>query len=399
MKNLVLIITLCLSGSWLAAQSPERSNDITISLITGSPGKDLYAIFGHSAIRVRDDRTEQDILYNYGTFDFDTPNFYWKFMRGKLPYMLSVDRTGDLFRYYVREGRSITEQTLNLTDAQEEQLIQYLQWNHQPENRAYLYDFFYNNCATVIRDLLEQKYAVDYHADAVRDVTFRQLLDEKLAKAPWSDFGIDLILGLPADQKADFRHQMFLPDHLSQNLAKATMNGTPLIREQHTKTLVQKMPVVESNSMIPFTPLLFFIIIAALAFTITFTGSSRMKDIYDFMLFGILGIAGAFLLFMWFGTDHVATKNNWNVLWMNPLYLLTVIGIAGAQQFNRIRTLFVIYTVILLLLLLSWNWFPQQMNVAVIPIIIALIVRSLDRIGVIEKLFKKATSGKLQAAR
>lgn len=398
MKNFIFIILFLLSWQYSIAQSAENSNDITISLITGSPGNELYSVFGHSAIRVRNDRTEQDILYNYGTFDFDTPNFYWKFMRGKLPYMLSVDRTEDLFRHYVREGRSITEQTLNLSDAQEEKLLQFLEWNYQPEHRAYLYDFFYNNCATVIRDLFEKEYSVQYQMDTVRDVTFRELLDEKLVNSPWSDFGIDLILGLPADKKADFRNQMFLPEYLSKNLAKANMNGEPLFLDQHTKTLVQKLPVVESSAMINFTPMLLFVIVAALAFTLTFTGSQRMKDLYDFLLFGLLGIAGAFLLFMWFGTDHIATKDNWNILWMNPLYLISLVGIVSKTKKPWLRVSFAVYATILWILLLTWNWFPQQMNTAVIPIIIALIIRSLDREGVLGELIKRVTRTKPQVA-
>lgn len=302
MKNYIPVIILLLSCQYLLAQSDAPSNDITISLITGSPGNELYSVFGHSAIRVRNDRTEQDILYNYGTFDFNTPNFYWKFMRGKLPYMLSVERTEDLFRTYVEEGRSITEQTLNFTDAQEEKLLQFLQWNYEPEHRYYMYDFFYNNCATVIRDIFEKEYGVDYHVDAVEDITFRQLLDEKMPNMLWTNFGMDLVLGTPADRKADFRNQMFLPGYLSGHLAKATLSsGEPLVQAQHTKTLVQKTPISTAEAAINFTPTLFFIIIAMLALVLTFTGSERMKRIFDVTLFSLLGLGGLFLLFMWFG--------------------------------------------------------------------------------------------------
>ncbi|MFN7116491.1 MAG: DUF4105 domain-containing protein [Saprospiraceae bacterium] len=399
MRNYIFIILFLISWQISFAQVNDLDNDITISLITGSPGDELYSVFGHSAIRVRDDRTEQDILYNYGTFDFDTPNFYWKFMRGKLPYMLSVDRTEDLFRYYVREGRSITEQTLNLTNAQEEKLLQFLAWNYKPENRAYMYDFFYNNCATVIRDLFEKEYGIDYQVDSVKEITFRQLLDEKMPHLQWTNFGMDLILGAPADKKADFRNQMFLPEYLAQHLVQATLpNGEPLIQNQHTKTLVQKMPVSTAEAVINFNPTLFFVIVAMLALVLTFTGSERMKHIFDVTLFTVLGLGGLFLLFMWFGTDHVTTKNNWNLLWMNPLCLLLAIGIVQGKNPKWLRIGFAIYATILWLLLLTWNWIPQQFNIAIIPILIALIIRSMDREGVVMELIKKVTSHKPQAA-
>ncbi len=399
MRNFIFITFLFITCQFSFAQVNDSDNNITISLITGSPGNELYSVFGHSAIRVRDERTERDILYNYGTFDFNTPNFYWKFMRGKLPYMLSVDRTEDLFRYYVREGRSITEQTLNFTDAQEEKLIQFLEWNYKPENRYYMYDFFYNNCATVIRDVFEKEYSIDYQVDSVKEVTFRQLLDEKMPHMQWTNFGMDLILGTPADKKADFRNQMFLPEYLSQHLAKATLaTGEPLVQEQHTKTLVQKMPVNTAEAVINFTPTLFFVIVAMLALVLTFTGSQRMKNIFDFITFSLIGLGGFFILFMWFGTDHITTKNNWNLLWMNPLCLFLAIGIAQGKAKKWLKVGFAIYATILWILLLTWNWIPQQFNIAIIPILIALIIRSMDREGVVVELIKKVTSHKPQAA-
>ena len=399
MKNYIPVIFLLLSCQYLLAQSDAPYNDITISLITGSPGDELYSVFGHSAIRVRNDRTEQDVLYNYGTFDFNTPNFYWKFMRGKLPYMLSVERTEDLFRTYVQEGRSITEQTLNFTDEQKEKLLQFLQWNYEPEHRYYMYDFFYNNCATVIRDIFEKEYGVDYHVDAMEDIAFRQLLDEKMPNMLWTNFGMDLVLGTPADRKADFRNQMFLPEYLSNHLAKATLSsGESLVQTQHTKTLVQKTPISKADTGINFTPTLFFIIIAMLALVLTFTGSERMKRIFDITLFTLLGLSGLFLLFMWFGTDHITTKNNWNLLWMNPLCLLLAIGIAENNEKKWLRVGFAIYATVLWAVLLAWNWIPQEFNIAIIPILIALIIRSMDREGVIINFVKRAARGKKQVA-
>lgn len=392
-KNIIVTLFLFICHL-LSAQQDSIANNITISLITGAPGNDVYAYFGHTGIRVRNDSTGQDVLYSYGTFDFDTPNFYGKFIRGKLLYMLDADPSDRFFRYYNYYQRRVTEQILNLTNAEKEKLLTYINWNYQPANRYYLYDFFYDNCATVIRDVFEKELKIEYKIDSVRDVTFRQLLDEYVEKDVWTDFGIDLILGLPADKKADFRNQMFLPDYLSQNLAKATLNGKPLM--QSTQVLVNATPAPPKRTT--FTPMLVFIILALFSLIITFSKSQRVKNIFDYIIFFILGLGGFFLLFMWFGTDHIATRDNWNVLWMNPLCLFLAIGILMKKPKKWLRIVFAIYATILWLLLLTWGWFPQTFNMAVIPIIITMIMRSMDREGVVLNLIlKKVTSHKPQA--
>ncbi|MDX1939357.1 MAG: DUF4105 domain-containing protein [Saprospiraceae bacterium] len=396
-RNIILILWLIFTCSRAFGQQDSVDNGITISLITGSPGNELYSTFGHSAIRVQNVMTGEDILYNYGTFDFDTPNFYIKFIRAKLLYMLSIDRTVDLARYYQRENRSITEQVFNLNNEQEMRLINFLIWNYLPENRGYKYDFFYNNCATVIRDIFENRYGVEYNIKENQNVTFRELLDEYLYKSPWSDFGIDLILGLPADKKADFRNQMFLPDYLSSNLAQAMLDGKPLL--QPAQVLQSRTELASNNGLIKFTPMLVFVIVALMAIIITLSKNQKIKDIFDIFLFSACGLAGLFFLFMWFGTDHIATKNNWNVLWLNPLYIISVVAIIRKSNKKWLRISFAIYATILWLLLLTWGWFPQQFNMAVIPILIILIVRSMDREGVILDLIKKAASYKQQVSR
>ncbi len=379
-KTWLSLVAIC-SFTTGFGQQDSIKNDITISLITGSPGNELYSTFGHSAIRIRNSATGQDILYNYGTFDFDTPNFYMKFIRGKLPYLLSTDNMSDLVRYYQYENRSISEQIFQLSDEQEHQLIEFLQWNHRPENRAYLYDFFYSNCATMIRDIFEKQYGVKYATTTTRQVSFRQLLDEYLVHSPWSDFGIDLILGLPADTEADFRHQMFLPDYLARNLAAARLGNQALL--QPAVVLQNKAALPKDKTLIKFTPMLVFVIVAILALGITLSKSRRAKNIFDILLFSACGLAGVFFLFMWFGTDHIATKWNWNVLWLNPLYLISIVGIIRRSSQKWLRLSFAVFATILWLLLLSWNWFPQQFNVAIIPILIALIMRSMDREGIV----------------
>lgn len=380
MKKWIGILIFISAWQIASAQPDTVSNGIRISLVTGSAGTELYSVFGHSAIRVQDSISGRDILYNYGTFDFNTPNFYWKFIRGKLPYALSVERTEDLKRLYRYENRALIDQTLNLTNAQEYELIQFLNWNAKPENRFYLYDFFYDNCATVIRDIFEKQYNIQYEDLPDRKATFRNLLDEKLVNSPWSDFGIDLILGAPADKIADFRNQMFLPDYLSQNLAHATLKSEPFMQ---SPVIIQERDERQTRQAgFNFTPMMLFVIVALVGIGITLSSNQRAKNIFDVLIFGSFGLAGWFFVFMWFGTDHIATKENWNLLWLNPLYLVLVFGIL-AEKGKWLRVAFAINATILWLTLLGWNVIPQQFHTAVIPILILLIARSMDREGVV----------------
>jgi hypothetical protein len=135
------------------AQKQQLSDQAVISLITADPGEELYSLFGHSAIRVKDTVNNQDLVFNYGTFNFNTPNFYMKFTRGKLLYMLSIQQFDRFKRSYEYEKRDLKEQILNLTQDQKQAIFQFLLWNYQPENRYYKYDFFFDNCATRIRDV------------------------------------------------------------------------------------------------------------------------------------------------------------------------------------------------------------------------------------------------------
>jgi hypothetical protein len=223
----------------LFAKGQELSTKAEVSLITCGPGQDLYATFGHSALQVYDPVNGIDKVYNYGTFDFNTPNFYLKFARGKLNYILNVS-TFERFLYtYHVEGRWVVRQELELSPEQKEELYTFLEWNAKPENRDYQYDFFYDNCSTRIRDALlkilgEDLYFPELESDTT--ATFREMIDLYLTNHAWSDLGIDLALGMPCDEEAGFYEKMFLPDYLMAHFtgAKLELNGNrvPLIKSE-----------------------------------------------------------------------------------------------------------------------------------------------------------------------
>ena len=214
--------------------SPSRAQLWEVSLLTADPGKELYSSFGHSAIRLRELVPEgRDVVFNFGTFDFDTPNFYGKFATGKLNYMLSISNYDRFVVEYDYYKRGLREQVLNLTDEQTDFLVQHLDAQYDPARRFYKYDFFYNNCATKIRDAFEIAIGdqLVWNDSTVEEKkTFRNLLDEFVMPLPWADFGIDLALGSVIDRPASPREKQFLPTYMEQAFAEATVLQNGVIR-------------------------------------------------------------------------------------------------------------------------------------------------------------------------
>jgi len=360
---------------------PQLSEQAVFSLITCTPGNELYNIFGHSAIRLKDPALRLDFVYNYGTFNFETPNFGMKFVRGKLMYSLSKNQYEPFENVYVSEGRGVAEQVIVLDNAQKQHLFQYLETNYLPENRAYLYDFFYDNCATRIRDVLRKALGDVEIPNVQATRRFRSYLDEYLVDDPWLNFGIELILGLEADKLCTAEHQMFLPDYLSANMGKASFGGKPLL--SNAVWLLPK-PVPKQAPKGFFLPIVLTSTLLLLALLFSFGIKNPLaKNSWDAFIFVILGFVGCFLLFMWFGTDHIATQKNLNVLWANPLYLVWVfVGLRkDLSKFASYLGYFIFACNTFALLMFLWP--IQQYNIAVLPLAVLaalhLIIRLLGK--------------------
>ena len=333
MRHFLLACTLL--ASTLCLSSSVAKDRLSVSLLTGAPGQDLYSYFGHTAIRVIDSARGTDLVYNYGVFDFNTPNFYLKFLQGKLLYQLDVNSWKATLREYQFTGRRLTEQQLNLDPQSKEDLLQFLEINYRPENRYYLYDFFHDNCATRVRDALEQALGDDLHYPSPTTSgptwvpsTYRDYLHEILAPHPWTVFGIDLVLGMPADQVMDFRDEMFLPDDLSTNLSQATLNGRPL-----TGTPLEILPArIESASTVPLLirPVSVCALLTILCFLSVWWNTVKWPPLLDTLLAVASGLGGMLIIGLWFATDHNAVKENWNILFLNPVFLIS--GISGVRS-------------------------------------------------------------------
>ncbi|WP_299818288.1 DUF4105 domain-containing protein [uncultured Pontibacter sp.] len=406
MKRFLKRISLLLLILLLAVQAKAQfegvhiSPEAKISLITCSSGDDLYAVFGHSAVRVQDPTLGMDVIFNYGTFDFNEPNFYLKFARGKLNYKLSAAHFQDFVYNYAQENRSVFEQELNLTPEQKQKYWLFLTNNYLPANRFYLYDFFFDNCATRIRDGLEAtfpdqiKFNID-HLD--KDYSFRNLIDLYLPPQPWGDFGIDLALGAKIDREATPYEYMFLPDFLSQGFANATINqsgqAVPLAGKP-VAVFTQEPPADKPFALFTPTILSWALLLIVVAATLLDIKKKRRSRTLDTLLFFAAGLLGILLLLLWFGTDHQATANNFNLLWAIPTHMVAAFYLGKRILPEWVRRYMEISGLITGMFVLFWWILPQEPHLAFIPLALTFALRA-EYIAWFEKKKKEPVTAKV----
>jgi len=377
LQNLLYnFLFFCFSFSAINGQSDSLAlAEIDISILTCRSGDELYSTFGHTAIRIKNTKLDIDLVYNYGLFSFDTPNFYVKFMRGQLPYHLGNTKMQYFLREYQAEKRSVFEQVLILDNARKKEIIEFIQENIKPENRAYAYDFFYDNCATRVVDVYDiygqSGKEINYLID-VEKKTFRDLLKENLKNLPWSEFGIDIVIGARADLLTNRRHQMFLPEYLMNNLANATIeyNGVTfnLAEKPHLVLDFEAENIKRKTRATPW-PLILMLLLMIVTIVINLK-SNKWSNIFNAVLLGISGVLGLFLLLMWFGTNHGATRDNWNILWLNPLLLLLFTKLRE----NTILKMILTGCLIIALLNCCVTFLPQFFHIAFLPIILSILI-------------------------
>jgi hypothetical protein len=361
--------------------SPAKAQFWEVSLLTADPGTELYSSFGHSAIRMRElGPGGRDLVFNFGTFDFDTPNFYGKFATGKLNYMLSVATYDRFIVEYDYYKRGLREQVLDLSEEQKDFLLQHLDAQYAPERRFYKYDFFYNNCATKIRDAFDIAIGEQlvWGDSLAEEKTFRNLIDEFVLPLPWADFGIDLALGAVIDRPATELEKQFLPTYMEQAFANATIveNGVsrPLVKQ--SRVLLEYPKEATQQSLLNPTAIFWFLVVLFAALTLYGFKKGKLFKGLDIAFFGTLGILGVVVAFLWFFTDHSATLWNWNILWAFPGHLVLVWGLVARPNATWISSylLFVMGATVVVLLL--WMFGIQSFYPALIPILLLLLLRA-----------------------
>ena len=378
MQKTFLLLFLFLFFKLSFAQQHQLSEAAEISVLTVGPGTSLNDAFGHSAFRIKDLSQGIDLVYGYGEYDFDAPNFYLKFAQGKLNYLISRTNFNRFYQVYTYYNRSIKEQVLNLSSTEKQKLYDYLVNNYKPENRAYLYEFFYDNCATKIKDVsnIVLNNAITFNKPKdFKEASFRTLIQNNLNRNSWGSLGIDLALGAVIDRNASPEDHMFLPENIYKFFKNATIkNNEPLVKE--SKTLYSKRETKITNSFFS-SPLFIFGIIGLIILFITYQdhkNEQRTKWL-DISIFAVTGLIGIVILLLWFATNHTGTHQNYNLLWAFALNILFI-----GQLLKPIPNLWFIkyiklLVILLCLLALHWTIGVQVFAIGLIPFLIALFVR------------------------
>ena len=377
--SFILVHILFISN--VKAQKISLSESAAISVLTMGPGTNLNDSFGHSAFRITDPNQNIDVVYNYGVYNFDTPNFYLKFIKGQLMYQLDRTDFSLFYQHYSDQNRWIKEQVLDLTIKEKQEVFDFLQNNYLPENRNYIYDFFFENCATRIRDvlagILKNKLVID--ESFVSDIhTFRQLIQKNVHWNSWGSFGMDLAIGSVVDRNASSSEHQFLPEYIFKALEKGQIK-----RSLGAKKLVKKTSILNKNSakekleIFLISPFFVVSLLALIILGVTFKdyrNNSRNRWM-DSSLYALTGTIGIFLILLWFATDHFATQNNYNLLWAVPLSLFFVIEIAKKNPKYWLKKYIMFQILMLLLLSIHWITGVQSYPVILLPLLIAISIR------------------------
>ena len=309
MRKIILTYMLLLA---LSLSAGTLSDQARISLITCTPGEELYARYGHTAIRVCDSVQDIDIVFNYGIFDFNTDHFYWKFVKGETWYELGASPYWWFMREYEETQRPVYEQVLNLDSTQREAIWQALVVNYQPENRQYLYNFVFDNCATRPFVLLEQALgdSIVSPYTGYTGVSYRRFIRHYTPQGSWADFGINLLFGPRADQPMNNRQRLFLPEELMRYMSQAHHGSTPMISsEQIGAFAIQPVPWYETWY---FGLVLYFIVLCLISLY------DRKRQRWSWGIELAIGIPYALLLiivtFLTFFSCHPLVGFGWRLL-------------------------------------------------------------------------------------
>ena len=353
-----------------------------ISLVTCYPGSRNYELYGHTMIRVQIEG--QDLLFNYGIFNFKQSGFIYRFVKGDCDYSLAAYPMQYLTQGY--EDRKIVEQVLDLDDAQKVDIISFLWNNVQPENAVYRYGWAYNNCATKPRDIIENAVggSLEYGNPKRGEATFRSIMAFFDKNYPWQQFGIDMVLGYDLDHKLDYREQMFSPIILMEAMADATQerDGKRIPVVKATNILVEggdEGAVLGPTPMV-LTPMfvLTLLLVIVLALTIKERLGKRHYRWLDSVVFGVYGLVGVLVAFLTFVSSHYGTSSNLHIVWLHPLLLLPAIMEWIKRMRPLVAIIHVVNALLIVLLAAGWYWLPQSGNMALVPMAGVSLIRSVN---------------------
>lgn len=368
----------------------QSTDSIRFSLLTCAPGTEIYSLFGHTAIRYENYTRRIDVVFNYGMFSFNTPNFIFRFVAGETDYQLGITPYSYFEAEYAMRGSSVYQQVLNLTQSEKERLLTILENNYLPENRIYRYNYFYDNCTTRARDKIEEciEGKVVY-PDSLSSKSYRSIVHEFTAGSPWDEFDIDLCLGAEADKEINKRQQMFSPFYMKYYASNAYIvdaGGTrrPLILDE-TKIVDVEPEEVQLGFIL--SPLMCGALFLALCVVMAW-GQWKTQRIWwgwDIVLYGLQGLAGCIIAFLFFFSVHPTVGSNWLLILFNPvplLYLPFMVYKAVKRKKDYYHVGNMVYLTLFITIL---PFCGQEFNLTVLPLALGLLVTSASHVLVWNK--------------
>ena len=398
MPKLKLLFILILFAAGVNAtnilQSDKSDMDsVKISLLTCAPGEIIYTLFGHTGIRYENPSRNIDVVFNYGLFNFGAPNFIWRFSLGKTDYELGI-QSFERFKWeYDYYGRDVWQQTLNLSNDEKIELIRLLEENYKHENRVYRYNFFYDNCATRPRDKIEESIngkVVYQPIEKAKDIqNYRDIIYLQTRNNPWSRFGMDFCVGSEADRPISNRELMFSPFYLMD----AFENGVITTNDSTRNLVSETFQVVYATGQVNeaewweklgdiFTPIRSALLLFIFTTLLTIYGIKKKKGLWglDLVLFALAGLAGCVITFLALFSDHPAVSQNYLLFIFHPGQLLFLPYIIYTVRKGKICWYHVFNFVVLTLFIVLFPLIPQRINLAVVPLALCLLIRSLSNL-------------------
>jgi hypothetical protein len=358
------------------------SNNSEISIVTAGPGKELYEKFGHSAMRVVDSNLNIDFIYNYGIFDFNAPNFYSNFARGKMFYLVAKYDFKYFLNNYNQEQRWLKQQVLNLNLSEKQKIFSYLENNVRKENATYLYDPFFDNCATKLRDILQITLNDQVNLNSVNipnNQTLRALMEKEIDWNTWGNFGINLIAGTILDKKREQQAYTYLPYHLFTTFKHAKLKRgnsfSPLVEREELLLNFEEQPT-RTKILSPFSVFLVLLMIVLIISFQDLRNNTRTR-LLDFIIFFVTGMVGVLLSYLWLFSSHTTAPNNFNVIWafLPNLYIAFTLRKKNPKSWTKKYVFMLLLALVILPVL--WLSGVQAFPFAAIPLFILLFVRYL----------------------
>ncbi|MCH1485672.1 MAG: DUF4105 domain-containing protein [Flavobacteriaceae bacterium] len=348
--------------------------EVKVSIISIGEGSSLADAFGHTGIRVISNGN--DIVFNFGVYDFSAPNFYSNFVKGRPVYKLAVQKYENFKDGYIYQNRYLVEHELNMSEESKMNIIDLLVNNSRPENKYYTNDYLRDNCSTRVADILiddtNNKFRVDkLESEAI--ITYRKLIHEKISENSWAALGIDLCLGAIIDKKISVRETFFIPEKLMKYMDELMIYYSKPI----TKNIIFSPDLPSKyNEEFP-KPFLVNLIISLLIILLTyfnFKNNSWNRSI-DFIIYLFSGLIGVLIIYLWFFSNHFASAQNFNFLWAFPFNLAVVFALIRKTPPLWTINFVKLNIILLILLFIHWTTGVQKYNITLLPIFISLLVR------------------------